>query len=324
MSRRTIQLLSLLAVGLFTGLAGAQSYPAKPVRIIVPFAAGGLTDVLTRGTAQELTKLWGQQVIVENRPGANTIIGAELTAKSPPDGYTLLMANDPTVSSNQYLYSKLPYDPVRDLAPVVNLVAVYSMLVAGSSFPANTLQEFIAVAKQKPGDLTYGTSGLGSKLHIDTEAMSTVAGIKMTHVPYKGVAEILPAIIAGHISVAVTGIQPSLTHLRSGRLKAFAVASPRRSPALPDLPTFAEAGLPGFESRSWFGVVAPAATPRPVIERIANGVRQVFSSKEFLGKYVTGVGMEPLVLMPDEFAEFLKADRARYAIQIKNMNVRLD
>ena len=324
MLRKPNQLLWLLAFILGAGLANAQSYPAKPVKIIVPFVAGGLTDVLTRGLGQELTKIWGQQVVVESRPGANTIIAAELTAKSLPDGYTVLIAYDATVSSNPYLYSKLPYDPVKDFAPVVNLVALYSMLVAGASFPANTLQEFIALAKQKPGELNYGTSGLGSSLHIATEAMSAAAGIKMTHVPYKGVAEILPAIIAGHISVAVTGIQPSLTHLRSGRLKAIAFASPRRSPSLPDLPTFTEAGMPGFESRTWFGMLAPAATPRPVIDRIANAVKQAFANKEFLDKYVIGVGMEPLVLMPDEFAEFLKADRAKYAVLVKNINVRLD
>lgn len=313
-----------LALCLITGLAGAQGYPAKPVKIIVPMTAGGLADVLTRGAAQELTNLWGQQVLVENRPGANSIIAAELTAKSPPDGYTLLMANDATVSSNQYLYSKLPYDPINDFAPVVNTVAVYAMLVASASFPANTVQEFIALAKTKPGELNYGTSGRGSKLHIDTEALSAAAGIKMTHIPYKGVAETMPAIIAGHVSVALAGIQPSLAHLKSGRLKAIAIAAPRRSPSLPNLPTFAEAGMPGFESRAWFGLLAPAATPRPVIDRIAIAVSQVFANMEFLNKYVIGVGMEAMVLMPDQFAEFLKTDRASYAIQVKNINMRLD
>ena len=324
MHRRTKQLLWSIALSLGAGVAGAQTFPAKPVKIIVPFAAGGLTDVLTRGTGQELTRIWGQQVIVENRPGANTIIGAEITAKAPPDGYTLLMGNDPTVSSNQYLYSKLPYNPEKDFAPVVNLVALYSIVVASSSFPGNTLQDFIAEAKKRPGDLTYGTSGLGSKLHIDTEALSAMAGIKMIHVPYKGIAETIPAIISGQITMAMAGIQPSLTHLRNGRLKAFAIAAPRRSASLPDLPTFAEAGMPGYESRTWFGLLAPAATPRPVIDRIANSVKQAFTNKEFLDKFVIGVGMEPLVLLPDEFAEFLKADRVKYQQQIKAINVRLD
>ena len=328
MVRKIVLLLCLLTpalpLGLSAGIANAQGYPNKPVRIIVPFPAGGLTDVFTRGLAQELTKLWGQQVIVENRPGANTIIAAEATAKSAPDGYTMLMANDPTLSSNQYLYTKLPYDPVRDLAPVVNLIAVPSVLVANPSVPANTLQELIALAKQKPGEVTYGTFGPGSKTHIDTEGFSALTGIKLNHVPYKGIADVVPALISGQIQIALSGVSPVLPHLRSGKLKAIAMADSRRSPVLPDVPTFAEGGVPGFESRSGFGLAVPAGTPRPVIDRIAADVGRVVLMAEFRERFITGVGLEPMLLMTDQFADFLKADRATYAARVKNISVKLD
>ncbi|OGA05350.1 MAG: hypothetical protein A3I00_00190 [Betaproteobacteria bacterium RIFCSPLOWO2_02_FULL_64_12] len=317
-------LLSFLALVLPAGTANSQTYPSKPVRIIVPFPAGGLADVLTRGLAQELSKAWGQQVISENRPGANTIIAAEATAKSPPDGYTMLMANDPTLSSNQYLYSKLPYDPVKDFAPVINIIAVPSVLVANASLPAGTLRELINLAKQKPGEITYGTFGPGSKTHIDTEGYSALAGIKLTHVPYKGIAEVVPALLAGQINIALAGVQPVLVHLRSGKLKAIAMATMKRSPVLPEVPTFSEAGIPNFESRSWFGLVVPVGTPRPTIDRIANDVRRIASNKEFQDKFVTGVGLEPFILMPDQYAEMLKADREIYAARVKNINVKLD
>ena len=322
--RKFLWTLTLLLLACAGELAGAQGFPAKPVRIIVPFTAGGLADVFTRGLAQELTKVWGQQVIAENRPGANTIIAAELAAKSPPDGYVMLMANDPTLSSNQYLYNKLPYDPVKDFAPVINLIAVPSVLTANPSLPANTLRELIALAKQKPGEITYGTFGPGSKTHIDTEGFSALAGIKLNHVPYKGVADVVPAVIAGQIQIALTGVQPVLGHIRAGRLKPIAMAAAQRSPVLQDVPTFAEAGIPNFESRSWFGLVVPAATPRTIIDRIANDVNRIASGKEFQDKFVTGVGLEPLVLMPDQYAEFLKADRDIYAARMKHINVKLD
>jgi len=317
-------LLTSLALALSAGSANSQAYPSKPVRIIVPFPAGGLADVLTRGLAQELSKAWGQQVISENRPGANTIIAAEVTARSAPDGYTMLMANDPTLSSNQYLYRKLPYDPVKDFSPVINLIAVPSVLIANPSFPANTLRELIALAKKKPGEITYGTFGLGSKTHIDTEGYSALAGIKLNHVPYKGIAEVVPAVISGQIQIALSGVQPVLGHVRAGRLKAIAMASAKRSPVLPEVPTFAEAGIPNFESRSWFGLVVPAATPRPIIDRIAAAANRIVSTSEFQTKFVTGVGLESFILMPDDFAKMLKADREIYAARMKNIDVKLD
>lgn len=322
--RKLPGILSALALAFAAGTAFAQAYPSKPVHMIIPFPAGGLTDVIARGLAQELTKVWGQPVLVENRPGANTIIAAEVTAKAPPDGYTMLMANDPTLSSNQYLYSKLPYDPVKDFAPVINIIGVPSVLVAHPSFPANTLPELIALAKQRPGTITYGTFGPGSKTHIDTEGFSQIAGIKLLHVPYKGIAEVLPAVLAGQINLALSGVSPALPLIRSGKLKAIAHGGAQRSSALPNVPTFAEAGTPNFESRSWFGLVVPAATPRPIIDHIANDVNRIVTNKQFDDKFITGVGLEPFVLMPDQFAEFLKTDRAIYEARVKSVGVKLD
>lgn len=302
----------------------AQNYPVKPVRIIVPFSAGGLTDVLGRGLANELTKMWGQQVVVENRAGANTIIAAELVAKSPPDGYTLLLANDPTLSLNQYMYSKLPYDPVRDFTPVINIVQSVTVLVVTPSLPANNLQELIAMAKARPGELTYGTFGYGSSTHLDTVELSIMAGIKMNHIPFKGIADVLPAVMSGQINMGLSAVAPALAHIRSGRLKALAYAGTQRSRVLPNVPTYAEAGLPGFLTHGWFGFVVPAGTPRPVIDKIAADTSKVITTREFDEKFVTGVGMELLNQGPAEYAAFLVKDRAQYAKRVKEVNVKLD
>lgn len=317
-------LAAALAAALFSAAAFGQAFPNKPVRIVIPFPAGGLSDVLIRGLGQELTKTWGQQVIAENRPGANTIIASEVVAKSPPDGYTIYMATDAALSSNQYLYNKLPYDPVKDFAAVLNLIGVPSVFVAHPSFAANNLQELIALAKQKPGTITYGTFGMGSSTHIDTEAVMKITGMQLLHVPYKGIAEVLPAILAGQIDVALSGVPPALTLLRSGKLKAIAHAGDVRSPALPNVPTFIESGAPGFVSRAWFGLVVPAGTPRPVIDRIAVDVNKIVTSKPFDEKFISGVGLEPLIMMPDQFTEFLRANRAMYAERIRNVGVKLD
>ncbi len=313
-----------LAGALFAGYAGAQSFPSKPVKIIVPFTAGGLADALARGIAQELSREWPQPVVVENRPGANTIIAAEATAKSPADGYTLLMANDPTLSSNQYLYPKLPYDPVKDLIPVINVAETLQLLVAGPAFSGKTLAEVIAAATAKPGEVSYGTYGAGSKAHIDTEAFARQAGIKLLHVPYKGVADVVPALLGSQIQIAIAGVPPVLQLVQSGQLRAIAIASPKRSAVLPNVPTFTEAGLKDFNASAWFGLVAPAGTPRAIVDKIAADVSKIIVRPEFQKKYVSGVGLELLNQGPDQFSEFLQKDRAAYAVHIKNINVKLD
>lgn len=316
--------IAALLFALCSTVALAQSYPNKPVRIVIPFPPGGLTDVLGRGLGAELSRMWGQPVIIDNRPGANTIIAAEYVAKQPTDGYTLFMATDAALSSNQYLYNKLPYDPVKDFVPVVNMVTTTTILVAAPNLKASNVRELVQLAKSKPGELTYGSFGPGSSTHMDTEAFSNLAGIKLTHVPYKGIADVVPAVMSSQIDLALSGVPPVLQHIRSGRLKAIAFAGATRSPLLPDVPTFQEAGFRGFEAIAWFGLVAPAGTPRAVLDKVAADVSEVLARPEFKEKFITTVGLGAFTQNPDQFAEFLKQDRLKYQQRVKEVGVKLD
>jgi tripartite-type tricarboxylate transporter receptor subunit TctC len=322
--KRIPSLLAGLLGAVLLGNAAAQQFPSKPVRIVVSYPPGGPVDVLARPLAEGLQKIWGgNPVIVENKPGANAIIGTDYAAKQPADGHTLLLANDPSLSSNQYLFSKLPYDPVKDLAPVATIATTTLILLVPASLLANTLPELIALAKKNPGKLTYGSIGPGSVTHLDAEAFASAAGIKLTHVPYKGTGEVVPALLAGQIDMALSAIGPSLAHIRSGKMKALALAQPQRSALVPDVPTFAEGGVP-FEAKSWFAIAVPAGTPRPVIDRIAADVRRVVGEPQYREKYITAQGLDAFTLGPDEFAAFLAKDREKYAQRVKNANVRLD
>lgn len=325
MENRLAIAVLMAAAALFGAVhSSAQTFPSKPVRIIVPVTAGGLSDVLTRSYAQELSKLWGQQVLVENRPGANTILAAEATAKAAPDGHTLMLTTPPAVSINQFLFKKLPYDPERDLAPVFNVAYAPPVFIIGPATPVNTLQEFVALAKSKPGELAYGSFGVGSVAQIDIEILSARAGMRLNHIPYKGIADVLPALASGLIQFGYSGIPPSLPLIRQGRIKALAVGAPRRVALLPDVPTLDEAGYPGLDLRGWFGFVAPAATPRPIIEKIAADLAQISGKTEFRDKAISGVGLEPMLQPPEQFAEFLKAERARNAQIIRSLKLSLD
>ncbi|MES1977884.1 MAG: tripartite tricarboxylate transporter substrate binding protein [Pseudomonadota bacterium] len=321
---KTLAAMLLATAGLINGSASAQTFPDKPVRIVVPFTAGGLADVLARGLANELSKTWPQPVVVENRPGANTIIAAEFTARAAPDGYTLLLANDPTVSSNQYLYNKLPYDPVKDFTPVINIAATQEVLVVSEAFKGRTVADLIAQAKARPGQITYGSYGPGSKAHLDAEDFARAAGVKLNHIPYKGVADVMGALISGQIDMSFSGMPPSITMVKGGKVRALAIAAPQRFKLLPDVPTMSEAGVPNFESSAWFGLIAPAATPRAVVEKIAADVAKIISRPDFQEKFISGVGLELLNQGPQKFADFLAKDRAAYAQSVKNVNVKLD
>ncbi|HYG42135.1 MAG TPA: tripartite tricarboxylate transporter substrate binding protein, partial [Bordetella sp.] len=261
MVRKLATGVAALVLGASQAVAQEEAFPTKMVRIVVPFTAGGLADVVARGLAQQLASRWSQPVVVENRPGANTIIAAEYVARSAPDGYTLLMANDPTVSSNQYLYSKLPYDPVKDFTPVANVVQTREILLVSNEFPARTVAELIALAKSRPGQVTYGSYGLGSKAHLDAATFSALAGIEMNHVPYKGVADVMAALVGGQINMAMVGVPPSIPMVKAGKVRLLAVAAPQRIPTFPDTPTFAELGFETMVSQAWFGLIAPAGTP---------------------------------------------------------------
>lgn len=312
-----------LAAALTAGLASAQAWPSKPVRLIVPYPAGGLTDVLARGISAEIVKVWGQPLLVENRPGASQMIGAQALAQSAPDGYTIAMLDKTPLAINQFLFSKVPYNPEKDFAPVINMVQTTTVLVASPGFAANTLQELIAMAKASPGSINYGTFGPGSITHLDTEGFSAQAGIKLNHIPYKGIAEVLPAVASGQIQIALSGVPPLLPLHRQGRVKSIAIASAQRNPTLPNVPTFREAGI-DLVSQSWFALFAPAGTPRPVIDRIAADVSRIIVTREFNDRFVTGVGLELINQGPDQLAATLAADRAKYQQYVKAAGVKLD
>jgi tripartite-type tricarboxylate transporter receptor subunit TctC len=318
---RTI-LLPLIAA-LIPSLAAAQTYPTKPVRVIVPVTAGGLSDVLARAVALELGKAWNQTVIVENRPGAGHIIATELVVKSQPDGYTILMT-DGAMIANPFLYRKLPYDAAKDLTPVANMVQITSMLVASPDFPAANLQELVALARAKPGTINYGSFGKGTVTHVDMEAFASRTGIKLTHIPYKGIADVLPALASGQIQIALAGVPPALPLLKQGRIKGIAFAGPQRSRMAPDVPTSVEAGLPALLSQSWTGFFVTALTPQPIVAKIAEDVGKVLAVREFQEKYITGVGLDVNYLATDRFAEFLNTERTRMADKVKNLDVLLD
>ncbi|MSQ72562.1 MAG: tripartite tricarboxylate transporter substrate binding protein [Betaproteobacteria bacterium] len=315
--------LAALCMALAPAFASAQAFPAKPVRIVVPFPAGGLTDVVARALGQDLTKAWAQPVLVENRPGANQQIAAEFVSKQAGDGYTIIFTDKTPFAIMPALYSKLPYDPVKDFIPVTGIMQTSTVLVVPAALGVNTWQEFVALARTKPGELNYGTFGPGSVTHLDTETLSGMVGIKLNHIPYKGIAEVLPAVAAGQIQTALSGISPVMPFVKQGRLKAIALAANQRSPVLPDVPTFTEMGVP-LVSISWFGLLVPGGTPRPIVDKIATDVRRTINMPEFRDKYITSVGLELFNQGPDELAATLNSDRARYATSVKNANIKLD
>lgn len=318
------RLTAAVLVLLFHGLVHAQGYPSRPVRVIVPVSAGGLQDTMARAIAHELSKLWGQNVLVESRPGANGIIATDYVAKSVPDGYTVLMNDSAPLTINPFLYRKLPYDAGKDFTAVIGLAQVAYLMVANPQFPPNTLQELFALARERPGEINYASYGLGSSNHLETEALSHRAGVSFTHVPYKGGAELLPALFAGQIQFALVGVAPVLQHLRQGRLKAIVYGATQRSALLPEVPTISESGLPGYDSRAWLGWFLPAATPKAIADRIAADVGRIITAPEFMHKYIASVGLEMLNLPPEPFAEFVRAERAKNQARLRHITLRLD
>lgn len=312
-----------LAFSLAFSTAAAQSWPQKPVRLIVPYPAGGLTDVLARGIAAEIAKVWGQPLLVDNRPGASTIIAAEALARSAPDGYTLGMLDKTAIALNPFLFGKIPYDPQKDFAPVINMVQNSNVLVVNAAMGISTMQELIALAKAKPGAINYGSFGLGSVVHLDTEALASIAGVKFTHIPYKGIAETLPAVAGGQIHFTLSGVPPAMPLIKQGRIKPIAITSSQRVAQIPDVPTFVEAGI-NLVSESWFGLLVPAGTPRPLIDRISADIGRVIAQKEFGERFISGVGLKLLNDGPEKMAATMAADRLKYQQLIRNANLKLD
>jgi tripartite-type tricarboxylate transporter receptor subunit TctC len=305
------------------GTALAQSYPTKTVRMIVPFPAGGATDIVARLVAQKLTEGWGQQVIVDNRGGAAGTIGSDLAAKAAPDGYTILVGTSSTHAVAPSLYSRLPYDPVKDFAPVVGLATSTITLSAHPSVPASNVKGLIALAKAKPDALSFASSGAGGISHLVGEMFKHQAGIQMLHVPYKGDAPALTDLVGGQVSLMFGTAVAFLPYIHSGKLKALAVTSLKRSPVLPNVPTVSESGLKGFEALQWFGIFAPAGTPRAIVTRINADTQKAVNTPEVKDR-LAQLASEPLPGTPEQFGAFQRAEVAKWAKVVKAAGVHLD
>ena len=318
-----IALLCLGAAAHSPAAAQPTAYPTKPIRLVVPFTPGGSTDILARAIGQELTKAWGQSVIVDNVPGAGGAIGADKVAKAAPDGYTLLMGHIGTLAVNPSLYPKLPYDPVKDFAPVAWVARVPNVLVVHPSVPAKNVQELVALAKAKPGQLNYGSGGNGSAANLATEYFKLQTGVAMVHIPYKGTAPAVTDLIGGQIQVLFTGAPAVIGHVKSGQLRALAVSSPKRLDALPDLPTVAESGYKDFEADQWYGVVAPAGTPREIIGKLNAQINLALNSPELKAR-LASEGAVATPGTPEAFGALIVREIARWKPVITSGRVKAD
>ena len=321
---RLVTRTMLCALLTVASTANAQpGYPSKPIRLIVGFAPGGGTDILARALGQPLGELLGQQIIIDNRAGAGGIIATELGAKAAPDGYTLLVGSSAGFAINPNLMAKLPYDPVKDFAPVGMFATLSYAVDVHPSLPAKTVKEFIALARAKPGAINYGSAGQGSSTHLAIEQFALMAGIKMTHVPYKGNTPAMTALMSGEIAMVFDPVLTSAPMVKSGRVRALAVTTARRSALLPDVPTVAEAGLKGYESGNWFGVFAPAGTPREIVERLNAAVNNAMTRPEMKDKLLSQ-GADALTGTPADLASLVQRELAKFAKIIKAAGVRVE
>jgi tripartite-type tricarboxylate transporter receptor subunit TctC len=314
----------LLAAALLIAIPGAvcgQQYPAKPVRIIVPFAPGGATDIVTRLLAQKLTEAWGQQILVDNRGGAGGNIGGELAAKSPPDGYTLFMTSGSIVTANQHIYRKMPFNPEKDLFPVTNVASGPQIVAVHPTFPAKGIKEMIALAKAKPGSMNFGSAGIGSQTHLAAENFVNAAGIDAVHVPYKGEGPALVDLAAGQIIFLTPNLSAAIGFVQQGRLRALAVTSRQRAPQVKDVPTVAET-LPGFENLGWFGLMVPAGTSRTIIDRVHADTVKALAAAD-LRKRLDEIGMAPVGNTPDDFAKAIREETERWARVVKERKLQV-
>jgi tripartite-type tricarboxylate transporter receptor subunit TctC len=323
-SMRALKLGLAATIVLCAQSALAQRYPEKSIRFIAPYAPGGATDLLTRTLAQKLTEYLGQTVVADNRPGAGGNIGAEIAAKSAPDGYTILLAPVSPMAINVTLYGKkLPFNPEKDFAPITLVAKVPLVIVVNLGVPAKTLQEFIALAKSRPGKMTYGSSGNGSSNHLTGAMLMSAAQLDMVHVPYKGGGPGMVALLGGEIDMMVAQIPSSRQLHLSGKVRALAISGARRSPALPDVPTIIEAGVPGFDATSWYCVVAPAGTPKPIIDRLNAEIVKALNTPEMRQRLADdGAEVEPST--PAELARFVHAEIAKWAKAVKDSGARID
>jgi tripartite-type tricarboxylate transporter receptor subunit TctC len=306
--------------------AQAQSFPARPITIIVTSAAGGVTDVVARAVGQRLSEAWGQQVIIENKGGAAHTIGAAAVAKAAPDGYTLMACESGTIVINPSIYAKgkLPYDAEKDFAPITGLTRYAQALITHPSVPAQNVKELIDLAKAKPGEINYGTAGIGSAPHMNIAMLESMAGIKLTPVHYRGAAPALNDLIGGHIKLMSVSTTLSLEPARAGRVKMLGVGSLKRLPQAPEMPTVAESGLPGYEAPGWLGLFAPAGTPREVVTKINAEVHKIVNDPAFREKFLTPQMFEPMTSAPEPFAELIRVETAKWAKVIRDANLSID
>ncbi|HYV72551.1 MAG TPA: tripartite tricarboxylate transporter substrate binding protein [Pseudolabrys sp.] len=315
-------IVAALLLGFSQQIALAQ-YPTKPVRVVVPYPPGGAVDSFARVLTQQLSDVWGQSVVVENRPGASTMIGAEQVAKSPADGYTLLLTAELTLVTLQHLYEKVPYDTLRDFAPITALVSATQALVANSSLPVKTVSDVVALAKAKPGEVTYGSFGIGSTGHLNMEVFQAMTGTRFNHIPYSGAGPAMNDVVGGHVSLMFAALSIVKAGVDAGKLRMIGVGSDRRSSEYPNVPTISESGVPGFEAKSWFGLVAPAGTPPEIIKKINKDLIKVISDPAFAHQYLTAQALEPITGTPEEFAAFIRAEKKKWGKVVRDANIKL-
>ena len=322
MLRFTLQAFCALAFAAVMPAASAQLYPVKPVRFVVPYPPGGPTDILGRAVAQALTESLGQPVIVDNKPGASGMIGAEQVAKAAPDGYTILV-NASIHVINPSLYSKTSFDAMKDFVPVSQIASVPLILVVGQSVPANSVKELIALAKASPGRLTFASSSVGAAPHLAGELLKRMAGVDIVHVPYKGSGPATADLIGGHVTMMIDSMPSSISHVKAGKLKVLGVSTAKRISALPDTPTIAESGLPGFDIATWYGVWAPAGTSKEIVNRLSGEIAKALKRAD-LKERLAGLGAEPVGSTPAEFAAYCESEFRRWGRVVKESGAKLD
>ncbi len=322
-NRKYLFLLSILVSLGWAFSAVAQNYPNKTIRILVGFAPGGSTDIVARLIAQEMTKNVGQQVVVENRPGAGGNIAAELVSKAPPDGYTLHACTTGVFAIAPFIYSKLPYDPEKGLTPVTQTGTLPYIIDLHPSLPAKNVKEFIAIAKARPGQINYASSGVGTASHLAAALFASAAGITMTHVPYKGTGNAMSDLLAGQVVLMFDQPVSSLPHVQAGKLRVLGISSAQRFSTLKHIPTIAEQGLPGFEAISWSGICAPGGTPRPIVDRVYNEVAKVLKVPEIRDRLLRD-GIEPVGSTPEQYVEHIKRETVKWAKVVKDSGAKVD
>jgi len=315
-------LVASAALALSSGGAFAQGYPGQPIRFIVPYAAGGGVDIVARAIAPKLSERLGQSVVIDNRGGAGGNIGTELAAKAEPNGYTLVMGAA-AFAINVSLYRKLPFDPLKDFVPISLIAATPNILAVHPAVPAKSVRELIQLARAKPGSLNYASAGNGTTSHLAAELFKTMASINMVHIPYKGTSPAVVALLSGEVAVMLAPALTLLTHIKANKVRGLAVTGTKRSPAFPGLPTVAESGLPGFEARQWYGVLAPAGTPKEIVTRLNSEIVTIVRSPEVTKRFLSD-GSEPVGSTPEEFARYIKAEIAKWAKAVEASGARVD